>query len=394
MKRYRDDILLIGVTILSCIFIILVSGSIYESGFIRDKLSKNVKYYKAIVTSINDESLEKDQYLDNVEIGTQNITLEITDGEKEGNEYQIVNRISRLYNYKVKEGAKVIVGVYSNDGQVVDISIYSYDRSGTLIGLIGLFLLVIVLVGGLKGLKAIVSLIFTMITVVYLMLPLMLRGVSPILSAIIIAVLSTIVTLILISGKTKKTVAAILGTVVGVIISGMIALVFGELSHLSGITMNDAESIMYIAEDTGLKVTGIMFAGILVAALGAVMDVAMSISSSIFEIHEINPKRTPRDLFISGMNIGRDVIGTMVNTLILAFAGGSMTTLLMLYTSKMTSNQMINLDVVGTEVVQGLAGTIGIVLTVPITAAISAYLCRNTIEINNKHKKMKVNNIS
>lgn len=391
MKRYKTDIMMIVITIALGILIITFSENIFESGFISDKLGKNVKYYKATVLSIEDEFLEKDQYIDDIELGTQNITLKITDGDMSGNEYNIVNRISRLYNMKVKEGSKVVVGIFQSEGKIMDISIYSYDRSLVILGLVILFLVVVIGIGGIKGIKAIVSLGFTLVSVVFLMLPLMLRGISPIIAAITIAILSVTVTLVLVSGKNKKTISAILGTVLGVIISGIIALIFGQIAHLSGITMEDAESIMYIAEDTGLKVTGIMFAGILVASLGAVMDVAMSITSSIFEIKSINPKINSKELFISGMNIGRDIIGTMANTLILAFAGGSLTTLLMLYTSNMTSNQLINLDIVGTEIIQGMAGSIGIVLTVPITAFISVYLCKNTVNRDIKHNKVKCN---
>ena len=152
--------------------------------------------------------------------------------------------------------------------------------------------------------------------------------------------------------------------------------------------MEDSESIMYIAETTGLKVSGILFAGILVASLGAVMDVAMSISSSIFEIYDVNEKMTLKELFKSGMNIGRDIIGTMTNTLVLAFAGGSITTMILLYSANMWTTQLINLDILGTEVIQSLAGTIGIILTVPITAIISAYLCKTKIK-DMKIKKVK-----
>lgn len=388
MNKFKSDAIMIIITILFSIAIFLCSKNIYSGGFIADKLSKNVEYCKATVTSIINESLEKDQYLDNVQIGSQAISLEISSGDLKGNEYEIVNRISRLYNYKVSKGTKVIVGIYRKDGEISDISIYSYDRSGALIGIISIFLAVIIIIGGIRGLKAIVSLIFTIVSIIYLMIPLMLRGVSPIFSAIIIAILSVVITMILISGKSKKTIVAILGTILGVIISGTIALIFGKLAHLSGITMEDAESIMYIAEGTGLKVTGIMFAGILVASLGAVMDVAMSISSSVFEIYEINQNRSSKELFISGMNIGRDVIGTMANTLILAFAGGSLTTLLMIFTSNMTADQLFNIDIVGTEIIQGVAGSIGIVLTVPITALIASYLYKN--DIRNKHKSYKV----
>lgn len=388
MNKFKSDAIMIIITILFSIAIFLCSKNIYSGGFIADKLSKNVEYCKATVTSIINESLEKDQYLDNVQIGSQTISLEISSGDLKGNEYEIVNRISRLYNYKVSKGTKVIVGIYRKDGEISDISIYSYDRSGALIGIISIFLAVIIIIGGIRGLKAIVSLIFTIVSIIYLMIPLMLRGVTPIFSAIIIAILSVVITMILISGKSKKTIVAILGTILGVIISGTIALIFGKLAHLSGITMEDAENIMYIAEGTGLKVTGIMFAGILVASLGAVMDVAMSISSSVFEIYEINQNRSSKELFISGMNIGRDVIGTMANTLILAFAGGSLTTLLMIFTSNMTADQLFNIDIVGTEIIQGVAGSIGIVLTVPITALIASYLYKN--DIRNKHKNYKV----
>ena len=220
------------------------------------------------------------------------------------------------------------------------------------------------------------------------MMPLMIKGVNPILSAILIAIISISITMTLVSGINKKTLAAITGTFIGVIVAGIIAYGFGNWAHLSGITMEDSESIMYIAETTGLKVSGILFAGILVASLGAVMDVAMSISSSIFEIYDVNKKMTLKELFKSGMNIGRDIIGTMTNTLVLAFAGGSITTMILLYSANMWTTQLINLDILGTEVIQSLAGTIGIILTVPITAIISAYLCKTKIK-DMKIKKVK-----
>ena len=130
--------------------------------------------------------------------------------------------------------------------------------------------------------KSILALIFTLVCVIFLMMPLMIKGVNPILSAILIAIISISITMTLVSGINKKTLAAITGTFIGVIVAGIIAYGFGNWAHLSGITMEDSESIMYIAETTGLKVSGILFAGILVASLGAVMDVAMSISCLLY----------------------------------------------------------------------------------------------------------------
>ena len=375
MNNLKKNIIpIIGVIICS-IILIIISNFIFNGGFLPDKYNKGMEYYKAEVTDIVEEDLQEDQYLEDVEVGFQTVVVEIKDGPLEGQEYEIGNPVSRLYNIKVNVGSKVIVGCYERNEENV-ITLFSYDRSNMIYTLIALFALIVIIIGGIKGVKSLVSLVFTLVCCVYLMLPLLLKGVSPISAGVLMAILSITVTLLLVSGINKKTLTAILGTVAGVVIAGVIAYVFGNLSNLSGITMDNAESLMYIAEDTGLKIKGLMFTGILVASLGAVMDVAMSISSAIFEMNSINNKVAFKDLFKSAMNIGKDIIGTMTNTLILAFAGGSLSVLILIYSSSMPYNKLINLDILGIEVIQGLAGSIGIVLAVPITALIGSYLCK------------------
>lgn len=376
MKNLKKNIVpIIGVIVCSLILVGL-SKFIFKGGFLADKYNKGMEYYKGEVVEVLEENLQEDEFLENVQVGFQTVLVELKDGPLKGQEYEIGNPVSRLYNIKVKEGTKVIVGCYESNGENV-FTIFSYNRSNVIYILIAIFALIVIIIGGVKGVKSLVSLIFTLVCCVYLMLPLLLKGVSPIIAGILMAILSITVTLLLVSGINKKTVTAILGTTAGVIIAGVIAYIFGHLSNLSGITMEDAESLMYIAEDTGLKIKGLMFTGILVASLGAVMDVAMSISSSIFEMNTINENVTFKELFKSAMNIGKDIIGTMTNTLILAFAGGSLSVLILIYSSSMPYNKMINLDVLGTEVIQGLAGSIGIVLAVPITALIGCYLCKS-----------------
>lgn len=375
-NEYRNDIIILAVTLILSVIIIFSSKFIFSGGFLSDKLNKNVEYYKAEITGIVKEKLQDDKYIEGIELGYQEVNLKVLDGKFKDKQYKIINNISRLYNTKVKEGSTVIVSAYLDEnGEVTDMSISSFKRSHIMMIMVGIFFVLILAVGRFKGLKSIVSLVFTIICIVYLMLPLMLRGISPILSSILIAIISISITLLLVGGISRKSFSTILGTLSGVLLSGILAYVFGRWSNLSGINMSEADSIMYIAEVTGLKIQGIMFAGILISALGAVMDVAMSISSSIFEIHSINSEMSIFQLFKSGMNIGRDIIGTMSNTLILAFAGGSLNTLILIYTSKMDINRLLNLDVLGTELIQGLAGSIGIILTVPITAIIASYLC-------------------
>ncbi|NGT12626.1 YibE/F family protein, partial [Clostridium perfringens] len=288
MKNSKKSIIFIISTVLISFLIIGFSRFIFDNGFMKDRLNKNVQYYEGKVKRITKEMLEGDKYIEGIELGYQNIVIEILEGPEKGKEYEIVNNISRIYNMPVEEDTKVILGFFYEKDEIKDIAVYSYKRSNIIFLLVLLFVIVIIGVGGVKGIKSLVSLFFTCVCIIFLMIPLMLRGVNPILAAIFSALISIIVTLVLVSGINKKTFTAILGTLSGIIISGVIAISFGKLANLSGISMEEAESMMYIAENTSLNIHGIMFAAILIASLGAVMDVAMSISSSIFEINDIN----------------------------------------------------------------------------------------------------------
>lgn len=366
--RKHSDLIAIVVVILISVLIVFVSPFIHKSGFVLNNTQRNLHYEEAVVKSIEVNRLQPEGKLENIEVGYQDITVEVTSGKFKGQNFKIRNSISRLYNYKVKKNTKVVVGMFMEGENIQDIGIYTYKRDTVIYGLVILLFLLVVIVGRIKGLKSVVSLIFTLITIVYLMLPLMFRGLSPIIAATGTSIVVTLVTLYLINGYSKKTLAAILGTTAGVVIAGFASFVAGELAHLSGLTLENAESIFYIAENSGLKVQGLMFASILIGSLGAVMDMGMSIASALYEVHRVNGKLTARELFKSGINIGQDMIGTMCNTLILAFVGGSLTVLLLLMSANMPSVQLLNLDVLGTELIQGLSGSIGIVLTVPITA--------------------------
>ena len=157
----------------------------------------------------------------------------------------------------------------------------------------------------------------------------------------------------LIDGPSKKTLSDILGTIVGVIIAGTISYISSNIAHISGLTSNEAEGLIYIAEHRNVKIKGLTFSAILIASLGAIMDVAMSIASSIFELEKNNPKSSSKELLKSGMSIGKDIMGTMSNTLILAFAGSSLNMILFIIAYGMPYRQIINLDFLVAEIIQG-----------------------------------------
>ncbi len=327
-------------------------------------------YEKAIVTKITKDNLAED----GERYGTQEVRVQVKTGAHAGEEFDAVNPSGSLFGMEnCKTGSRVIVIVSTTEDNTV-VTVYSKDRTAA-IYLFGLFFcLIVCVIGGKKGIKAIASLAFTGICIIYLMFPLMYRGISPIAITIVVAILSTLLTLWLLGGMTNKTVSAVIGTICGVVVAAVAAILFGKAAGITGYNVSDIETLNYVAQNTHVRIGQLLFAGIIIAALGATMDVGMSIASTIQELHDRSPKLGTRELFVSGIRVGRDMMGTMANTLIFAYVGGALSTLVVNYAYNLSYNQLINSYVIGVEIMQGLSGTLGVVLTVPITAAVSAVL--------------------
>ena len=246
------------------------------------------------------------------------------------------------------EGARIIV-IVNKSGTNAGFTVYSQDRTMAIYG-------------------------FAFACIIGIMFPIMYRGISPIVLMIIVAVLTTIVTLGLLGGYSSKTVSAILGTAIGVVIAAVAAMAFGKAAGITGYNVSDIEALNYVGQNTKIKIGELLFAGIIISALGAVMDVGMSIASTIQEIYETDKTLSMKRLFVSGINVGRDMMGTMTNTLIFAYVGGAMTTLVINYAYDLSYRQLANSYVIGIEIMQGLSGSLGVVLTVPITALIASFL--------------------
>lgn len=327
-------------------------------------------YEKAIVTKITKDNLAEDGQ----RYGTQEVRVQIKSGVHEGEEFDAVNPSGSLFGMENCEvGSRVIAIVSTTEDNVV-VTVYSKDRTSAIYLFLLFFCLIICLIGGKKGIKAIASLGFTGICIIYLMFPLMYQGVSPIGITIVVVILSTLLTLWLLGGVSKKTVSAVIGTVSGVVAAALAAILFGKAAGITGYNVSDIETLNYVAQNTHVKIGELLFAGIIIAALGATMDVGMSIASTIQELHERSPKLGTKELFVSGIRVGRDMMGTMANTLIFAYVGGALSTLVVNYAYNLSYNQLINSYVIGVEIMQGLSGTLGVVLTVPITAAAASVL--------------------
>ena len=330
--------------------------------------SSGTSYVKAVVNEIVEDNIQED----GSRIGYQKVMLKVLSGKLKGQLIEGTSFAGYLYGADCTVGMKVIASISKYEDNA-SAAVYSYDRSNIIYIFVGLFLLILWIIGGKKGFKSAIGLVFTFICIIYLFLPMLYKGYSPFLSAVIVIILITIVSLYLIDGITKKSISAMIGTIIGVIIAGICAAGFGYVAKISGYNVSEVEELVFVANNTELKVGGILFSAILIASLGAVMDVSMSISSTLTEIYNHNKNIGRVELFKSGINVGRDMMGTMSNTLILAFTGGSINTLILNYAYALKHNQIINMYEIGIEIMQGVSGSIAIILSVPLVSIISSY---------------------
>lgn len=326
-------------------------------------------FEKGIVTEILQDNLDAS----GSRVGEQRVKVKMTTGELTGEEVEMTSSSGYLFGAGCTVGMKVIV-MQSIAGETTISSVYSQDREWVIYIFAGLYLLALCVIGGKQGIKGCLGLVFTFFCVIFVYLPLVYLHVSPFWSAVFICFITTLVTMYLIGGATKKTIAATLGTLAGVVLAGIAAWCFSKASGITGYNVSDIETLMTLWNTNGIQVGGLLFSGLLISCLGAVMDVAMSVSSSIDEIYKQNPRLSRKELFRAGLRVGRDMMGTDSNTLILAFAGGSVSTLLLDYAYDLPYQQIINSNNIGIAIMQGLAGSFGVVLSVPLTVLICAFL--------------------
>lgn len=325
-----------------------------------------------VVVGILQDNIQED----GMRIGQQTVVVRMTSGEKKGEELTTTSSAGYLFGAACTVGMRVVV-MQSIAGDSVITSVYSMDRKEVIIGFAVLYLGTLCVIGGKKGIRGALGLVFTFAAIIYVYLPLVYQGHSPFMSAVFICAVTAAVTLYLIGGAGKKTVCATAGTLAGVVIAGVAAAIFSRLSGITGWNVSDIESLLTLWQTNNIQLGGLLFSGLLISSLGAVMDVAMSISSSMQEFCSQNPEISRLELMRAGMRVGRDMMGTDSNTLILAFAGTSLSMLVLDYAYELPYLQIINSNNIGIAVMQGLSGSFGVVLSVPATVLMAAYIYKD-----------------
>lgn len=304
----------------------------------------------------------------------QAVEVEVSEGPLSGQTFTVMNEITDnpSFNISVQPGQEVILSVVQGGGDR-EVNIADYYRAPVLFGLAAVFLAAFLFFGGKQGFKSMAGLVATVALIAFVLLPMSLSGFSPLLVAVFISLAAAACSMFFVAGFSRKACAAVIGTVGGVIVAGIAAQIVITLAPLTGLSSEEAQILRgSVLNQKPAFYSGLLAAGMLIGALGVIMDVAISISSTVTEVARTAANPSFKLLYNAGMNVGRDIMGTMTNTLVLAYAGGALP--LLLLARQMPSTKLINLDLFATEIASALSGSLGLVFTIPLTALVSAYL--------------------
>lgn len=323
------------------------------------------QYYTAKITKL-EKSFEG-------EIKTYNIKAKFVDGPYKDKtvELEYIPVLGTYLDIDFREDMSIIVRLETVNESIRKASIFDVNRRDTIKTLTIIFVSVLIIFGGFKGIFAVLSLLLTFLLIIFCLIPLILNKTNPILATIIVSSISILVNFVLISGFSKKSLCAIISTISGTIIAGLCAFYFGNMMALTGLADDSVQTLVTHA-DVVIDYRGLFFSGIILGTMGAVMDIGMSITSFIFEMKKKKPNISSLSLFKSGITVGKDIMSTMTNTLILAYAGTSLPLFLYFTTMDTSFSNIVNMQLIAEEILRSLCGSIGLVLTIPLTSFIAS----------------------
>lgn len=363
------------------IFSILLSLIILLSGIICVRTSHTEEdsftTYKSVVAEITDKQMDELNLGDYSVISwTIYFEAEITNGEKKGmtvSAVQFIDGMEAVNPSAVKPGSRVILFSSTDEDHSLPAFIFvEYDRSKVLIVLATLFILLLLVLGRRQGVRTLVSLVFTFSAIFLVFIPAILEGLNIYLATVLLCTYIILMSLLVINGANTKSFCAIVGNLGGLILAGLLALVFSEISHLTGMTGEDTLLLIRSGAASEVNLIALIWSGIVIGSLGAVMDVAMSVSTAMYELTQHTETRDYKVLLKSGLQVGADVLGTMTNTLLLAYVGSSLALLMIMITYYTDRLLLFNSEMVVVEVLQALIGSIGILAAIPITSLVAA----------------------
>lgn len=367
--------------------------------FFGNRLCKNTaqeeiyeKHVTAKVTEIVETKTVDSALSGESETGTQVIfNAKITSGEYRGKTVQVYQYSDSVYSYReklVEKGDRIVLVSYAAEGVQEQWQFAEYNRLPWLVFLLALFFLLILIIGRLKGVATILSLVITAAAIICVYIPGITKGYNIYALTIIVSSFVIVSSLVFLNGCCKKTLCAAVGNIGGVLVAAALALFFNQAMYITGIVDENFIYLTYM--DVPINLKAVIWGGTVIGAVGAVMDVSIEIASSMNELACNMRDKSFKNMAKSGMNIGRDAIGTMTNTLILAYVGCAMATLILMTTYSKSMLYLINTEAIVVEFMQAVIGSMGILLAVPLTTLFSAWI----YNIGKEKKSVEIKKIS
>lgn len=365
----------IGAVLAALIYIIAGNRITYSENkiFADEQRAESVS---AVVTKVySQQEYSKEEYL------YEGVQINMECRRKNGDIIEAVQYIDTYdqVSYKQAEvGDKIVLNSFDN-GESWSFS--AYDRSNYLIGFSVVFFVMLAVFGKIKGFNTILALLLTCGNIFCVLVPAILGGRNIYLWTLITCVVSISTSMVIIHGANKMTLSAVIGCIAGVCLSCVLMVGMGLMLNLTGMTDESSYYLLILDPENPVDLKAIVFSGIIISALGAVMDVAISIASPLEELCRQTGNIEQEDLFKSGINIGRDIMGTMTNTLVLAYIGSSLTEVLLLAVNNYSFLELVNREMVVVELLQTLVGSMGVLLTIPFTAFVCSRLFYNKYDM-------------
>lgn len=340
------------------------------------------------VIAIADEGQET--FMDEL-VPFQVLEIELSRGEREGEVIEVKNSAAGLgmvainyQSYQVGDHLKIVISADSEGNKQYMID--GYVKRNGLIALGVLFVLVVIAVGRGWGILSLVGLVTSFVVIFKLIIPLIISGIDPVLAAVLGSVVIVPTTFYISHGFNIKTHVGVVATFIGLMVTGILATHFVAATHLTGFASEEA-GFLQVERSGSIDIVGILIAGIIIGTLGVLDDVTVGQSSTVQQLHKANPKMKMQELFVNGMKVGQDHISSMVNTLVLVYAGSALPLLLLFFGSQHGVFEIMEFELISEEIVRMLVGSIGLVLAAPLATIMAAYLfSRNNQENSTSHQ--------
>lgn len=348
-------------------FAVLTIGLYFLPTEYDSRIASNAERVRGRIISVDNSEVHR---FGMVKTGPQLVKLEILNGDFKGKvmnaQNELLGRMDKDKLFNPGDIAFVVLSL-NDKGEIVYANPQDHYRISSELWLLGFFGVLLIVFGGWTGAKALLSFLFTAMVIWKILVPGLLDGYNPVVLTLAIVVIFCAVIIFMVAGLNRKGIVAFLGSISGVLSSGVLAVYFTEHLHLQGAVMPFAETLLYSGYGH-LNLTKIYMAAIFLACSGAVMDLAMDVSASMDEVVKAHPGISRIEALRSGLRVGRAVVGTMTTTLLLAYSGGFITLLMAFMAQGVPVQNTFNFIYVSAEVVKTLAGSFGLVAVAPFTA--------------------------